>query len=69
MSRRVDADEQGRLQGALSSLTGIAGLIGPGLFTVVFSVLIGPLPGAAFLLAALFLAGAAMVAARVTRGL
>ncbi len=69
MSRRVDADEQGRLQGALSSLTGIAGLIGPGLFTVIFSVLIGPLPGAAFLLAALFLAGAAMVAARVTRGL
>ena len=33
MTRRVGPTEQGRLQGALSSVTGITGIIGPGLFS------------------------------------
>jgi DHA1 family tetracycline resistance protein-like MFS transporter len=54
MTRRVKPDEQGSLQGALSSARGIAGLIGPSLFTVTFAFFISRdlLPGAPFLLAA-----------------
>ena len=71
MSRFVGADEQGQLQGANSSISGIANLFGPGLFTQVFAVAIGTaaswhLPGAPFLIAALLLAVAAVVAWRVT---
>jgi DHA1 family tetracycline resistance protein-like MFS transporter len=67
MTRRVQPSEQGRLQGANSSLRGIAGLFGPGLFTLTFSHFIGAkrewhLPGAPFLLAAMLL-GVAMIAA------
>ena len=36
MTRLVGVTEQGRLQGANSSMTGIAGMIGPGLFTYIF---------------------------------
>jgi MFS transporter, DHA1 family, tetracycline resistance protein len=72
MSSRVSASEQGQLQGALSSLRGIAFMIGPGLFTLTFASFIGArrdwhLPGAPFVLAALLLAGAVLVALRVTR--
>jgi MFS transporter, DHA1 family, tetracycline resistance protein len=72
MSRSVGASEQGRLQGANSSITGIANLIGPGLFSLTFAFAIGAgrewdLPGAPFLIAALLLAGSAAVAWRVTR--
>lgn len=72
MTRRVSVSEQGQLQGANSSIMGIASLIGPGLFTLTFSHFIGAgsvwhLPGAPFLLAALLLAGAAMLAWHVTR--
>ncbi len=61
MTARVEPTEQGRLQGAIASLQGIAGLIGPGLFTLVFAYFIGNgagwhVPGAAFLLAASMLA-------------
>ncbi|MFO0731394.1 MAG: MFS transporter [Nitrospiraceae bacterium] len=42
MTRRVSASEQGQLQGALGSLMGIAGLIGPGVFTETFAFFIGP---------------------------
>jgi MFS transporter, DHA1 family, tetracycline resistance protein len=57
MTRAVDATEQGRLQGALASLVGLASLIGPGIFTQTFALFIGThadwrLPGAPFLLAA-----------------
>jgi MFS transporter, DHA1 family, tetracycline resistance protein len=67
MTRCVDATEQGRLQGANSSLNGIAALIGPTMFTHTFAWFIGParpihLPGAPFLLASLLL-GIAFVAA------
>lgn len=57
MTRRVGSSEQGQLQGANSSLMGIANLLGPGLFTQVFAYAIGPLgrwelPGAPFCLRA-----------------
>ncbi len=72
MSRRVDAAEQGRLQGANASITGMANLFGPGLFTRAFAYAVGGgaawhLPGLPFLIATLLLALAAMLAWRVTR--
>jgi DHA1 family tetracycline resistance protein-like MFS transporter len=71
MSRRVGPAEQGQLQGANASLIGIANLVGPGLFTQIFALFIGTgawhLPGAPFLLAALLLAAAAVIAMRVTQ--
>jgi len=73
MSRLVGVTEQGQLQGANSSIMAVAGLIGPGLFSLSFawSIANGPaarLPGFAFLLAAVLLVGAAALAWRVTRG-
>jgi MFS transporter, DHA1 family, tetracycline resistance protein len=72
MTRRVSESEQGRLQGANASMQAIAGLIGPGLFTQIFAMFIGPraswhLPGAPFLLAALLLLAAMLVGWRATR--
>lgn len=70
-SRRVSASEQGRLQGALSSLRGIAMMLGPILFTQVFATGLRyggrPLSGVAFLLEALLLLASLVVAQRVTR--
>ena len=37
-SRRLGAAEQGRLQGATNSLNGVTGMLGPALFTQVFSL-------------------------------
>lgn len=61
MTAKVGPTQQGQLQGALSSLRGVSGLIGPGLFTLTFAQFIGDwrffgLPGAPFLAAALLLA-------------
>jgi MFS transporter, DHA1 family, tetracycline resistance protein len=72
MTRLVKPAEQGQLQGANASLTAIASLIGPGLYTQTFAHFIAPgrdwvLPGAPFLLAGGLLALAAVMAARVTR--
>jgi DHA1 family tetracycline resistance protein-like MFS transporter len=72
MSRRVQPPEQGQLQGANASLTGITGMLGPVLFTQVFSRAISPgtalhLPGAPFLLAGLLLAVGLALAHRVTQ--
>jgi MFS transporter, DHA1 family, tetracycline resistance protein len=72
MSRLVGETEQGRLQGANSSVTGIANLFGPALFTQVFAFAIAPgrdlhVPGAPFLIATLLLALSGFVAWRVTR--
>ncbi|MGC4084670.1 MAG: TCR/Tet family MFS transporter [Vicinamibacterales bacterium] len=69
MTRLVGADQQGRLQGAQGSLMGIASMTAPVMFTQVFSAAVGPLhswnlPGAAFLLAAAFLAVALVVSLR-----
>lgn len=71
MSRRVSGSEQGRLQSAGNSLTGVAGLLGPGLFTSIFAASISGVqqlrvPAAPFLMAMLFLLGAAILAARAT---
>ena len=72
MTRRVAPSEQGQLQGALRSISGITGLIGPGLFTLTFAHFISPyrtlaVPGAPFLVASALVASAAMLAWRVTR--
>ncbi len=72
MSRHVSGSEQGQLQGAIASINGITGLIGPTLFTEIFAYFIGAsgawhLPGAPFLLASLLLVTAAMIAWRVTK--
>jgi len=72
MTRYVGATEQGRLQGANSSLNGIAMLIGPTIFTYTFALFIGPsqpmhLPGAPFLLATLLLGVAFLFAIRVAQ--
>lgn len=72
MTRRVNPSEQGRLQGTYSSLRGIAGMIGPALFTQTFAFFIGvhrgwQLPGAPFLLATLLLAGSLALAVRAVR--
>jgi DHA1 family tetracycline resistance protein-like MFS transporter len=72
MSRRVNPSEQGQLQGAIASINGVTGLIGPMLFTQVFAYFIsssavGHLPGAPFLLASMLLATAAWIAWRTTR--
>ena len=66
-TRRVDASEQGRLQGALASLMGIAGMLAPALFTVTFARFIATVPGAPFYLAALLLLAAMLIATVVTR--
>ena len=60
MSRSIPPNRQGQLQGAINSLRGISGLIGPVLFTWVFSLSIGAhpllhLPGSPFYLAGLML--------------
>ena len=72
MTRRVGGGQQGQLQGALSSVSGVTGIIGPGLFSVTFASAIGPLrswqvPGAPFLLASGLLAVGAGLAYRITR--
>lgn len=71
MSKRVGPSEQGELQGAVGSLRGIAMLISPTIFTLVFAQFSGPwrplnLQGAPFYLAALMLIGALALAIRVT---
>ena len=73
MSRHIGPSEQGQLQGALSSMRGITGMIGPLVFTQTFAAAIDPnsrvqLPGAPYLLAALLLVGALVLSLRVTRG-
>ena len=73
MTRLVGPSEQGQLQGANTSLGSIAGLIGPGLFTLCFAYFIGrkpdgaEIPGAAFDLAALILLAAFATAWATTR--
>jgi DHA1 family tetracycline resistance protein-like MFS transporter len=72
MTHRVSASEQGQLQGANSSVQGIAGLVGPGIFTWTFARFIRPdsawqAPGAPFFLGSLLLLIALLLAVRVTR--
>jgi DHA1 family tetracycline resistance protein-like MFS transporter len=72
MTRHVAATEQGQLQGANSSIQGIANLAGPFIFTLTFAWSIGGgkdahIPGAVFLLAAAMLVGAGTIAWHATR--
>jgi len=72
MTRHVSASEQGQLQGANSSLTAIAGLFGPAMFSLVFAAFIGEraglhLPGAPYLLAAAILLASCAIAWAATR--
>jgi DHA1 family tetracycline resistance protein-like MFS transporter len=72
MTRRVNATEQGQLQGAISSMRGISGMIGPALFTLTFASFIGPhkdwhIPGAAFLLSSALLLAALILIWQMTR--
>ncbi|HVI57010.1 MAG TPA: TCR/Tet family MFS transporter [Luteibacter sp.] len=72
MTRHVAPDEQGRLQGAVTSLGSFAGIFGPYLFAQIFAFAIAPerglhLPGVPFLLAGVLLLAGLVVAARATR--
>lgn len=71
MSRRVGATEQGRLQGALASMSGITGMVGPLLFTQVFAFGISSqtlhLPGAPFWTSSWLLCASLLVAWLVAR--
>jgi DHA1 family tetracycline resistance protein-like MFS transporter len=74
MTRQVDPREQGRLQGAVSSLASLAGIFGPAIFTQIFALFISDhaplnLPGAPFLLSSTLLIGAWILAWYVTRSL
>lgn len=69
MTGRVGENEQGRLQGAVASLMGVAGIIAPVMFTQTFAAAIEPargwnLPGLPFLMAAALLLVAAGIAWR-----
>jgi DHA1 family tetracycline resistance protein-like MFS transporter len=71
-TQRVGPSEQGRLQGAQSSLGSVADMVGPLLFTQVFAAGIVQtgalhLPGAPYYLAALFVTGALVVCWQITR--
>ena len=70
MARKVQPNEYGLLQGTNASIMGMAGIIGPVLFTQVFAWFLQPhgglhLPGASFLLGSAMMATAFVVAWRV----
>ena len=70
LSARVEATEQGQLQGAIGSLRGVAGMIGPLLFTQSFSVATSSslaLPGIPYYLAAGLLLGSFLLALPLVR--
>ena len=69
MTRLVAPDQQGQLQGAITSVQSVAQLVGPFLFTLTFAYFISSdaplkLPGAPFLLASALLVLAIVIAAR-----
>lgn len=63
MSQQVDGTEQGKLQGANTSINGIAQLIAPSIFTLAFSSAVdaGTMPGMPFLIASALVTGAFLV--------
>jgi DHA1 family tetracycline resistance protein-like MFS transporter len=72
LTRRVAADAQGELQGAMGSLQGIATMIGPIVFASTFAWSIDAstrvqFPGAAYALAAAVLLASAFIARQTTR--
>ena len=74
MTQQVEPSEQGRLQGAIGSLSSFAGIFGPYLFAQVFALSIAPgsslhTPGAAFVLSSVLMLAGLVIAVRVTRHL
>jgi DHA1 family tetracycline resistance protein-like MFS transporter len=72
MTRQVDSNEQGRLQGAIVSLSSVAGIIAPSIFTRTFAAVSSrdlhtAWAGVTFWLAALMLLAALILAWRATR--
>ena len=73
ITHQVDPGEQGRLQGALSSLQSLAGIFGPALFANLFALFISDhapikqLPGVSFVLAAALILSAVALTAWITR--
>jgi DHA1 family tetracycline resistance protein-like MFS transporter len=72
MTKLVSPGEQGKLQGALTSVTSITGIIGPSIFSFVFAAVLGSLrslhqPGAPFVLAGACLFSGMLIAERITR--
>jgi DHA1 family tetracycline resistance protein-like MFS transporter len=70
LSRMTSPSEQGQLQGAINSLRGTAGLLGPGFFTYIFSISIGSgvhIPGSPFYTAAALLLISLALAQSVAR--
>jgi DHA1 family tetracycline resistance protein-like MFS transporter len=73
MSRRVDADRQGELQGAMGALQGFAGLIGPLVFSGSFACVAwagdrSPWIGAPFLMGAIRGLGALVLTLKALGG-
>jgi DHA1 family tetracycline resistance protein-like MFS transporter len=69
MTQRVSPSEQGQLQGALSSLRGVAMVAGPPMFSGLFAMCIAPgrnFPGAPWYLAGMLVAASLIVALMVT---
>jgi MFS transporter, DHA1 family, tetracycline resistance protein len=69
MTQRFSASEQGELQGALSSLRGLAMIFGPGIFSATFAACIAQgrsFPAGPWYLAALVLVAALVIASKVT---
>lgn len=71
MTKRVEANQQGQLQGAMASVNGIAGMLGPLLFTHTYSFFLQPgksvaLEGAPFVLASALVLVALVIAFVVT---
>jgi len=72
MSQKVNASSQGKLQGAINSLRALTGMVGPVLFTQVFSLAIADrakvhVPGAPYYLAGILLIAAMGMAVVATR--
>lgn len=71
MSAEVGRDEQGELQGSVSSLVSLAAIVGPPVMTQAFATFSAPaapvhLPGAAFVLAAVLATGTLVLFRRAT---
>ncbi|MCI4591131.1 TCR/Tet family MFS transporter [Sphingobium sp. BYY-5] len=72
MTQHVSESEQGQLQGANNSVGAIAGIVSPLFFGTIYSLSMGAKPalpfiGSAFLIAALILAGGALIGWRADR--
>ncbi len=69
-TRLAGVSEQGRLQGALGSLRGVSGMVGPLFFSQIFaaSLALDVFPGAGFFIAAMLLAASLWIGLRAAKG-